>query len=73
MYFSISALVGSLENLIEDIGYKGLNSSLLESHVDGYIVAEYLEDDIRNMIYEDPDGYDIIKLPSKSQYEEIWI
>lgn len=61
------------ESLIDDVGYKGLNSSLLESHVDGDRVAEYMEDDIRNMIYEDPDGYDVVRLPSKSQYEEIWL
>lgn len=61
------------ESLIDDVGMGGINNYLLENNIDGDKVAEYLEDDIREQIYDDPSAYDVVRLPSKSQYEEIWL
>lgn len=61
------------EQLLDDTGYRGFNSWIVEKHVDGDEVAMYFEDDIRDQIYDDPQNYDIERELSKEQEKEIWV
>jgi hypothetical protein len=60
-------------SLLDDVGYQGFNRHFVERHIDGDEVADSFEDSIRDDIYENPEGWDIRRLPSKQQYEEIWL
>jgi len=62
-----------VEQLIDDVGYNGFNRWIVERNIDGDEVANDFEDMFREWIYEDPRNYDIVRLPSKQQYEEIWL
>ena len=62
-----------VKNLIDDVGYNGFESWIVERNIDGDEVANDFEDMFREWIYEDPRNYDIVRLPSKEQYEEIWL
>jgi hypothetical protein len=61
------------ESLLDEMGYQGFNRYFVEKHIDGDEVADSFEDSIREDIYENPEGWDIRRLPSKQQYEEIWL
>jgi hypothetical protein len=61
------------ESLVDDVGYRGFNRYTVERHIDGDEVADYFEDSIREDIYDNPEGWEIRRLPSKQQYEEIWL
>jgi hypothetical protein len=62
-----------VKGLLDDAGYGGFNTSTVENYIDGDEVADYLVDDLRDQIYEDPENWDISRELSKSQEEEIWV
>jgi hypothetical protein len=62
-----------VKGLLDDEGYRGFNTSTVENYIDGDEVADYLTDDLREQIYEDPENWDISRELSKSQEEEIWV
>jgi len=62
-----------VKGLLDDVGYRGFNTYTVENHIDGDEVADYLTDDMREQIYDDPENWDISRELSKSQEEEIWV
>lgn len=62
-----------VESLLDDTGYNGFNQWIVEKHIDGDEVADYFEDDIREQIYDDPQNYDVKRVLSKDQEEELWV
>jgi hypothetical protein len=57
------------EDMVDDLS--NFDRNTLSYYVDGDEVADYLEDDIRQSIYDDPDNYDITRELSKGQKNEI--
>ena len=57
------------EDMVEDLS--NFDRNTLSYYVDGDEVADYLEDDIRQSIYDDPDNYNITRELSRSQINEI--
>jgi len=62
-----------VKGLLDDVGYRGFNTSTVENYIDGDEVADYLTDNLRDQIYDDPENWDISRELSKSQEEEIWV
>jgi hypothetical protein len=62
-----------VKGLLDDVGYRGFNTYTVEDHIDGDEVADYLTNDMREQIYDDPENWDISRELSKSQEEEIWV
>jgi hypothetical protein len=62
-----------VKGLLDDVGYRGFNTYTVENHIDGDEVADYLTDNMRDQIYDDPENWDISRELSKSQEEEIWV
>ena len=70
-----SSCYDAVENLIDDIGYEGFNSSFARQHIDTDAVVDYAEETYDDDVRNNPDVYfdDSERLLSNEQEEKIGI
>jgi ATP-dependent exoDNAse (exonuclease V) beta subunit len=64
---------GSVESMLDDIGFEGFNRSFVENHIDEDSVETYIRDFFNHDVYDSPESYldDDDKNISSSQKQEI--